>query len=80
LVHIWKNEGLSLRGSFITDPDGCLVNMDIYSNDIGRNIEEIFRKFQAAKYVQEHEGVVCPASWTPGKEVLTPNVDLIGKI
>lgn len=75
-----EEEGLSLRGTFIIDPDGCIINMDIHSNDIGRNIEEIFRKFQAAKYVQEHEGVVCPANWTPGKEVLKPSIDLIGKI
>ncbi|MHA1685741.1 MAG: hypothetical protein ACTSYD_04945 [Candidatus Heimdallarchaeaceae archaeon] len=34
----------------------------------------------AAKYVQEHERVVCPASWTPSKEVLKPSVELIGKI
>jgi len=27
-----------------------------------------------------HEVVVCPASWTPGKDVLKSNIDLIGKI
>jgi peroxiredoxin (alkyl hydroperoxide reductase subunit C) len=72
--------GLSLRGTFIIDPDGVLKAFDIHDNSIGRNIEEIFRKLQAAQYVAEHEGEVCPARWTPGKETLHPDVDLIGKI
>ncbi len=75
-----EREGLSLRGTFIFDPDGKLVAMDIHSNDIGRNAHEILRKVQAAKFVRENKGLVCPASWKPGGKTLKPGMDLVGKI
>ena len=75
-----EDSGLSLRGTFIIDPDGCLISADIHSNDIGRNIEEIHRKLQAAKYVSDNEGKVCPARWKPGEADLKPSLELVGKI
>lgn len=75
-----KDEGESLRGTFIINPEGELIGMDIHNNDIGRNIEEIYRKLQAAQYVAEHPGQVCPARWTPGDKVLTKGEDLVGKL
>lgn len=75
-----EGDGLSLRGTFIIDPDGVLKAMDIHDNSIGRNSEEIVRKLQASQYVREHKGEVCPASWKPGAKTLKPGVDLVGKI
>lgn len=75
-----ENEGLSLRGSFIIDPDGILKAIEINHNSVGRNAKEILRKLQAAKFVRENPGQVCPASWSIGKETLKPGIDLIGKI
>ena len=75
-----ESEGLSLRGTFIIDPDGVLKTIEIHDNNIGRSAKEMVRKLQAAKFVREHKGNVCPASWEPGGEILTPGVDLIGKI
>ncbi|MBI4209580.1 MAG: redoxin domain-containing protein [Deltaproteobacteria bacterium] len=72
--------GLSLRGSFIIDPDGVLKAIEIHDNSIGRSAEEILRKLQAAKFVRENKGEVCPASWRPGKKTLKPSLDLVGKI
>jgi NADH-dependent peroxiredoxin subunit C len=74
------DEGLSRRATYIIDPDGKVVAFEIHDNSIGRNIKETLRKMQAAKFVREHRGKVCPASWMPGLETLTPGVDLIGKI
>jgi peroxiredoxin (alkyl hydroperoxide reductase subunit C) len=73
-------EGLSLRGSFIIDPDGRLVACELHDNSIGRSAGELLRKLQAAKYVKEHPGNVCPASWMPGGKTLKPGLDLVGKI
>jgi len=73
-------EGVSLRGSFIIDPDGRLVAFEMHQNSIGRSAEELLRKLQAAIYVREHEGEVCPSSWRPGKKTLKPGLDLVGKI
>lgn len=74
------SEGLSLRGSFIIDPDGVLKAMEMNDNTIGRSAKELLRKLEAAKFVREHKGEVCPANWEPGKKTLKPGMDLIGKI
>lgn len=75
-----EEEGLSLRGTFIIDPDGVLKAAEVHDNSIGRSAKEILRKLQAAKFVREHKGQVCPASWEPGKKTLKPGLDLVGKI
>ncbi|MEK7657702.1 MAG: redoxin domain-containing protein [Patescibacteria group bacterium] len=75
-----EEEGLSLRGSFIIDPDGVLKACEIHDNSIGRSAAEILRKLQAAKFVRDNKGLVCPASWKPGGKTLKPGLDLVGKI
>ena len=75
-----QEEGLSLRGSFVIDPDGILKAYELHDNSIGRDADELIRKLKAAKYVMEHGGEVCPANWQPGKETLKPGIDLVGKI
>jgi len=74
------NEGLSLRGTFIIDPNGVIKSVEINDNSIGRSATETFRKLQAAQFVDSHDGLVCPASWQPGKDTLKPGEDLVGKI
>lgn len=73
-------EGVSLRGSFIVDPESVLKAYEIHDNSIGRSAEELLRKLQAAIFVKEHKGQVCPASWKPGEKTLKPGLDLVGKI
>lgn len=75
-----ENEGLSLRASFIIDPDGVVKAFEMHDNSIGRNISEILRKLQASAFVRENKGMVCPANWAPGKKTLTPGLNLVGKI
>ena len=76
-----EDAGLSLRGSFIINPDGVLTCLEIHDNSIGRSAAELLRKLQAAKFVYDNKGAkVCPASWKPGEEPLTPGMDLVGKI
>jgi len=74
------DEGLSLRGTFIINPEGEIKSVEINDNSIGRSASELLRKLQAAKFVSEHDGQVCPASWKPGDDTLTPGEDLVGKI
>ncbi len=75
-----EEEGISLRGSFIIDPDGTLKAFEIHANNIGRSAKELLRKLQAAVFVREHKEQVCPAGWKPGEETLTPGLELVGKI
>lgn len=75
-----ENEGVTLRGSFLIDPEGIIQAMEVHADGVGRSAKELFRKFQAAKFVTEHGGQVCPASWEPGDDTLKPGLDLVGKI
>ena len=79
LDHV-DDEGLALRGTFLIDPEGIVRVMEVHDNSIGRSAAELIRKLQAAQFVREHGGSVCPASWNPGDDTLTPGMDLVGKI
>ncbi len=74
------DEGLSLRATFLIDPAGVVKAFEFHDNSIGRSIEELVRKLQAAKFVEEHGGEVCPMNWKPGAKTLKPGMDLVGKI
>lgn len=75
-----EDEGISLRATVIVDPKGMIKSYEIHDNDIGRSVDEILRKLQAAKFTAEHRGHACPVNWRPGKKTLKPGLDLVGKI
>lgn len=75
-----EEEGLALRGTFIVNPEGEIKAMEIHDLGIGRSAADVVRKLQAAQYVANNDGEVCPAAWQPGEETLTPSLDLVGKI
>ena len=77
---IIDDEGITLRGTFIINPEGEVVSYEVNANNIGRNSEELLRKVQAAQFVAAHGDQVCPAKWQPGAETLTPSLDLVGKL
>ncbi|MGV8171891.1 MAG: peroxiredoxin [Candidatus Woesearchaeota archaeon] len=74
-----EKEGLSLRATFIIDPNGIIKAYEFHNNSIGRSVQELIRKIEAAQFVEKH-GEVCPASWKPGNKTLKPGLDLVGKI
>ena len=79
-VYLYR-EGVALRGSFIFDPDGKLCAYEVHANNIGRSMEELLRKLQAASFVHQNGGAeVCPAGWKPGDRTLRPSLDLVGKL
>ncbi|MDR2214095.1 MAG: peroxiredoxin [Pseudomonadales bacterium] len=75
-----EDEGLALRGSFVINPEGEIKVAEVHDLGIGRSAQELLRKIQAAQYVAEHDGEVCPAAWKPGAQTLKPSLDLVGKI
>ncbi len=72
--------GLADRATFVADPDGVIQLVEITSEGVGRNANELVRKIRAAQYVRAHPGEVCPAAWEEGAETLTPSLDLVGKL
>ena len=75
-----ESSGVAQRAAFIIDPKGVLRAVDIVSDDIGRSAGEILRKLKALKFVSEHPGKVCPASWDEGEKTLSPSIKIAGKV
>ncbi|MEK6914559.1 MAG: redoxin domain-containing protein [Nanoarchaeota archaeon] len=75
-----QEEGLSLRATFLINPEGIIKAYEFHDNSIGRNSKELLRKLQAAIFVKENKGKVCPMNWEPNKETITPDINLVGKI
>lgn len=75
-----EESGVAQRAAFIIDPDGVLRAADIVSDNIGRSAGEILRKVKALKFVHEHPGRVCPASWDEGEATLSPSIKIAGKV
>ncbi|WP_424360050.1 peroxiredoxin [Methanocella sp. MCL-LM] len=67
-----ETDGLSYRATFIVDPDGYVKVIEMNDNSFGRSTKELLRKLEAAKFVRENQGKVCPPSWEPGEETITP--------
>ncbi len=75
-----EEEGLALRGTFVANPEGVIKVAEVHDLGIGRSAEDLLRKVQAAQFVANNDGQVCPAKWKPGAETLKPSLDLVGKI
>lgn len=75
-----EGQHAALRGTFLVDPDGAIKVAEIHDLGIGRSAKDMLRKVQAAQYVHDNDGEVCPAAWEKGQETLKPSLDLVGKI
>lgn len=76
-----EKEGVALRGTFIINPQGQLVSAEVNALNIGRNIDELMRKFKASLYVSRKTKEACPAKWKDeGDKTLTPSARMVGKV
>lgn len=62
---LMEEKGISLRGSFIIDPEGNLRSYVVNDLSVGRNVEETLRTVQAFQ-----TGSNCPVNWKPGQPTL----------
>lgn len=60
-----EDEGISLRGTFIINPEGIVKHIMVNDLNIGRNIDELLRVLKALQ-----TGDLCPVNWTPDKKTL----------
>ena len=75
------SSGLALRGTFIIAPDGTLFNAEVNFYNMGRNIDELMRKFKANLYLSKKQDQGCPAKWKDeGDATLTPEPDMVGRV
>jgi peroxiredoxin (alkyl hydroperoxide reductase subunit C) len=60
-----KSEGVSLRATFIVDPQGIIRFVSVNDLSVGRNPAEVLRVLDA---LQSDE--LCPCNWNKGEETL----------
>ena len=73
--------GVALRGTFIINPEGTLMNAEVNFLNMGRNIDELMRKFKANIYLTRKPKEACPAKWKEdGDATLTPSAKMVGKV
>ena len=80
-----ENTGLALRGAFIISPDGTLFNSEVNFYNMGRNIDELMRKFKANLYLsrkaKEGSDEGCPSKWKDeGDKTLKPGPEMVGRV
>ncbi len=76
-----KGSGLALRGTFIIAPDGTLFNSEVNFYNMGRNIDELMRKFKANIYLARKTDEGCPSKWKDdGDKTLRPGPEMVGKV
>ena len=58
-------EGVSMRATFIVDPEGIIRFVSVTDLDVGRNVDEVVRVLDA---LQTDE--LCPCNWQKGQPTL----------
>ena len=75
--------GRALRGTFIIKPDGTLLNADVSFYNLGRNIDELMRRFKASLYMERKGGnEVCPSKWKDegDQTLVNPGAEMVGRV
>jgi len=60
-----EDKGISLRGTFIIDPEGKVRAAVVHDLQVGRNVDETLRVLNAFQ-----TGELCPVNWNPGQKTL----------
>ena len=76
-----EDAGVALRGTFLIAPDGKLMNTEVNFLNMGRNIDELMRKFKANIHLAKKTEEGCPADWKDeGDVTLKPSAKMVGKV
>ena len=77
-----EDTGLALRGTFVINPEGVLLNSEVNFYNMGRNIDELMRKFKANVYMAKKTNEVCPSKWKDegDKTLVNPGAKMVGKV
>jgi peroxiredoxin (alkyl hydroperoxide reductase subunit C) len=77
-----ENSGNALRGTFIINPDGVLLNSEVNWYNLGRNIDELMRKFKANIHMAKKKEEACPSKWREEGDatLVKPGADMVGKV
>ena len=71
LIHPEASDTATVRAVFAIDPKQVVRAIIYYPMQLGRNIDELVRVFQALQTI-DGNGVSVPADWKPGQDVIVP--------
>ena len=60
-----EDQGVSLRGLFIIDPEGVVRYELVHDLSVGRSVSETLRVLKALQ-----TGELCPVDWIPGEQTI----------
>jgi alkyl hydroperoxide reductase subunit AhpC len=81
LFGVKLDNGLALRGTFLVNPEGTLMNAEVNFLNLGRNVGELMRKLKGNLYLAQNGAEACPATWTEsGDKTLTPSAAMVGRV
>ena len=75
-----EEAGLSLRGTFVISPEGTLLFSEVNFLNVGRNVDELMRKFKAPLYVSKKDEGIPPGWNEEGDLTLKPSAKMVGKV
>jgi len=71
MIHPGASTTVTVRAVFIIDPKRIVRALVYYPLNIGRNVEELVRLFDALQFADKN-AVACPVNWKPGDKVIVP--------
>jgi len=71
MMHEGESATVTVRAVFFIDPTRKVRALVYYPLNIGRNVEELSRVFEALQ-TADGKGVACPVNWKPGDKVIVP--------
>ncbi len=75
------DQGYARRGTYIINPQGQLVVKEEHIDWLGRNMDELMRRFKACLMISKHPEKACPAKWKDeGDATLTPSAEMVGNV
>ena len=82
MFDVWNPAfGTSERGVFIISGAGALMGIEVNFYNVGRNIDELLRKFKANLYLSRKTSEACPSKWKDeGDKTLLPGAKLVGRV
>jgi peroxiredoxin 2/4 len=66
-----EGAGVALRGLFLINPEGVVVQNTTNFLPVGRSAKEALRLLKAFQFVAENGDQVCPAEWDEGSDTMT---------
>lgn len=66
-----EGAGVALRGLFLINPEGVIVQNTTNFLPVGRSAKEALRLLKAFQFVAENGDQVCPAEWDEGDDTMT---------